>query len=30
VAPEHKDMVLANLDKIQDLISVYFEVVYPM
>jgi hypothetical protein len=30
VAPEQRDMVLANLDKIQDLVSVYFEVVYPM
>lgn len=30
VAPEQRDMVLANLDKIQDLVSVNFEVVYPM
>jgi hypothetical protein len=30
IAAEHRDMVLANLDKIQDLVSVYFEVVYPM
>jgi hypothetical protein len=30
LATEHRDMVLANLDKIQDPVSVYFEVVYPM
>jgi hypothetical protein len=30
LAAEHVDMVLGNLDKIQDLVSVYFEVVYPM
>ena len=29
LAAEHRNMVLANLDKIQDLVSVYFEVVYP-
>jgi hypothetical protein len=27
---EHMDMLLENLDKVQDLVSVYFEVVYPM
>jgi hypothetical protein len=27
---EHANTVLANLDKIQDLVSVYLEVVYPM
>ncbi len=30
LAAEYRDMVLSNLDKIQDLVSVYSEVVYPM
>lgn len=30
LASEHRNVVLGNLDKIQDLVDVYFEVVYPM
>jgi hypothetical protein len=30
LATEYRDMVLGNPDIIQDLVSVYFEVVYPM